>query len=169
MKVAMKSYFRRNLSVPMKAELRKNLKQNQDESVTDFSQRCKHAEKLIWEDMTNKDTEALFERDVLLTFLIGLREDLQLKVMQSDGSNLEDFLKIALQVELAATKGHDQEFVKTEDSYLGLDLMDYINDDDNDQDEHDDDLVSDEIKHEESEDSEDHSCTQCDMPFKVSF
>ena len=42
---------------------------------------------------------AAFERDVLLTFLIGLRDELQRKVMQSEGSSLEDFLQEAISLE----------------------------------------------------------------------
>ena len=42
---------------------------------------------------------AAFERDVLLTFLIGLRDELQRKLMQSEGSSLDDFLQEAISLE----------------------------------------------------------------------
>ena len=42
---------------------------------------------------------AAFERDVLLTFLIGLRDELQRKLMQSEGSSLDDFLQEAIFLE----------------------------------------------------------------------
>ena len=80
----------------MKAQLRKSLKQNKNESVKEFCDRCKEAEQLIFDQQIQ---DVAFERDLLLTFLIGLREELQLKVMQSEGSSLSDFLQAAIKIE----------------------------------------------------------------------
>ena len=96
LKKAMKAKFKKKMTIQMKAQLRKSLKQNQNESVKEFCDRCKEAEQLICDQQIQ---DAAFERDFLLTFLIGLREDLQLKVMQSEGSSLSDFFQAAIKVE----------------------------------------------------------------------
>ena len=92
----MKAKFKKKMSIQMKAQLRKSLKQNQNESVKEFCDRCKEAEQLIFDQQIQ---DVAFERDLLLTFLIGLREELQLKVMQSEGSSLSDFLQAAIKIE----------------------------------------------------------------------
>ena len=92
----MKAKFKKKMSIQMKAQLRKSLKQNQNESVKEFCDRCKEAEQLICDQQIQ---DAAFERDLLMTFLIGLREELQLKVMQSEGSSLSDFLQAAIKIE----------------------------------------------------------------------
>ena len=96
LKKAMKAKFKKKMSIQMKAQLRKSLKQNQNESVKEFCDRCKEAEQLIFDQQIQ---DVAFERDLLLTFLIGLREELQLKVMQSEGSSLSDFLQAAIKIE----------------------------------------------------------------------
>ena len=96
LKKAMKAKFKKKMSIQMKAQLRKSLKQNQNESVKEFCDRCKEAEQLICDQQIQ---DAAFERDLLLTFLIGLREELQLRVMQSEGSSLSDFLQAAIKIE----------------------------------------------------------------------
>lgn len=116
LKLAMMVKFRSgSISIQLKAELRKSLKQNEGESSQDFYSRCADAEKLICDE---KIDEPCFERDVLLTFLIGLREDLQMKVMQSQGSSLNDFLQAAIKVEtnsFSAVKTEDLQFSEESD------------------------------------------------------
>ena len=68
LKEVMKSKFQRIMTIQMKAELRKSLRQDAQETASNFYNRCNEAEKLICDAETDN---AAFERDVLLTFLIG--------------------------------------------------------------------------------------------------
>ena len=72
---------------------------------------------------------AAFERDVLLTFLIGLRDELQRKVMQSEGSSLNDFLQEAISLE--GTSGSDVK-LELSDGDAFDDIDDFIPDEDDD-------------------------------------
>ena len=175
LKMAMKAKFMGKMTIQMKAELRKNLKQTVEESVNDFYARCKEAETLICDELM----DTAFERDVLLTFLIGLREDLQLKVMASEAScDYNDFLKLAIKMEtnsnvLDDDQDDDQddnagdEDIKTEqpEGFEGLDLD--LDDEDEEDNEDTKDLLnlikSEEISNEETE----HKCTHCDIAFKT--
>ena len=117
----MKAKFKGKMTIQMKAQLRKSLKQIQEESVQDFYNRCKEAEKLICDEQIH---DAAFERDCLLTFLIGLREELQLRVMQSEGSSLSDFLQAAIKVE-----NNEDEPTKVKSEFFGDEDDDNVQDD----------------------------------------
>ena len=77
---------------------------------------------------------AAFERDVLLTFLIGLRDELQRKVMQSEGSSLDDFLQEAISLE--GTSGSDVKLELSDGDDFD-DIDDFIPDEDDDEDDQD--------------------------------
>ena len=168
LKMAMKAKFMGKMTIQMKAELRKNLKQSLEESVNDFYDRCKEAEKLICDELL----DTAFERDVLLTFLIGLREDLQLKVMASEAScDLNDFLKLAIKMETNNKGDQDDQDndnagddIKPELSdFEGLDPMELDEEDDDNDDTKD---LLNLIKSEEIAETE-HKCTHCDIAFKT--
>ena len=60
--------FGTKLGIKEKVEIRKNLQQNQTESVEDFYDRCVHAQYLVSNDVRDET----FDREVLLHFLVGL-------------------------------------------------------------------------------------------------
>ena len=63
----MKAKFKKKMSIQMKAQLRKSLKQNQNESVKEFCDRCKEAEQLIC-DQQIQDTGELSVSRIFLKF-----------------------------------------------------------------------------------------------------
>ena len=172
LKKAMKAKFKGKMTIQMKAELRKSLKQNQEESVREFYGRCKDAETMICDDQV---LDVAFERDVLLTFLIGLREELQLRVMASEGSCLNDFLESAIKIESNENEDMETDDVKIKPEFFkdensndeNEDLDDYLNDKDFIPDDTGEEMEDNNVKKEqESEDSK-HFCTECEMPFKT--
>ena len=60
--------FGTKLGIKEKVEIRKNLQQNETESVEDFYDRCVHAQYLVSNDFKDET----FDREVLLHFLVGL-------------------------------------------------------------------------------------------------
>ena len=79
---------------------------------------------------------AAFERDVLLTFLIGLRDELQRKVMQSEGSSLDDFLQEAISLESTSGSGPGVKLELSDGDDFD-DIDDFIPDEDDDEDDQD--------------------------------
>ena len=79
---------------------------------------------------------AAFERDVLLTFLIGLQDELQRKVMQSEGSSLDDFLQEAISLEGTSGSGSGVKLELSDGDDFD-DIDDFIPDEDDDEDDQD--------------------------------
>ena len=96
LKILMISTFSSKISIKHKIQLRNSLVQEEDENVEEFYDRCKAGLTSIHDD---KFSDLLHERDLLVTFLHGLKSDLQEIVMKSDANNLEAFLEAAIKVE----------------------------------------------------------------------
>lgn len=100
------------LSVRQKVNIRQSLRQQPEENISDFAQRCVLAQYAITEDHSSLKDPA-FERDVLLNFLLGMKHSLQGKVIASNERTLDGFLKEAIK-----TETEDKVIVKEEDSDL---------------------------------------------------
>ena len=110
--------FKRNLSVQEKVELRRNLKQHIGESCQDFLNRCKKCQFLICDD----DLEFITERDILINYLLGLREDYYELVIQNDHLNtLEGFFLETLKLEALTVIKEEEpdDLIKNEDHENG--------------------------------------------------
>ena len=75
--------FGTKLGIKEKVEIRKNLQQNQSESVENFYDRCVHAQYLVSNDIKDET----FDREVLLHFLVGLIPSIRDLVLSQDNSN----------------------------------------------------------------------------------
>ena len=94
--------FHSVLSVKEKVNIRQSLKQNPEESVEDFLDRCTCAQYAITDDadgIISNPVEAGFERDILLNFLLGMNQELQCHVISSNERSLEGFFNVALKIE----------------------------------------------------------------------
>ena len=90
-------YYKLDLNVRQKVELRKGHKQGLEESVQDFLNRCKKCQFLICDDDLEAATQ---ERDILINFLYGLNEDYYENLIIIDNlSSLEAFFVEALKLE----------------------------------------------------------------------
>ena len=96
LKILMISAFSPKISIKHKIQLRNSLVQEEEENVEEFYERCKTGLTSIHDD---KFSDLLDERDLLVTFLHGLKSDLQEIVMKSDANNLDAFLEAAIKVE----------------------------------------------------------------------
>ena len=96
LKISMISNFTPKVSVKHKIQLRNSLVQEEAENVEEFYERCKTVLTSIHDD---KFSELLNERDLLMTFLHGLKSDLQEIVMKSDANSLDAVLEAAIKVE----------------------------------------------------------------------
>ena len=72
MKEKLYQQFKSKLNIWEKVELRKNLIQLEDESIKDFFHRCVTCQYVICDDYT----ETVFERDIMINFLLGMRKDI---------------------------------------------------------------------------------------------
>ena len=80
--------------------IRQSLKQNPEENVEDFLDRCTYAQYAITDGVVQQETEvAGFERDILLNFLLGMNQELQSYVISSNERSLEGFFSVALKIE----------------------------------------------------------------------
>ena len=91
LKNLMFSEFPVKLSIRDKVELRKNLQQQDSESIDEFYQRCIQVQYLVSDD--NRDVG--FEREVLLHFLVGLAPFIRDLVLASKCSNTNEYVKEA--------------------------------------------------------------------------
>ena len=99
--------FHSVLSVREKVNIRQSLKQNPDENVENFLDRCTCAQYAITDEIipngspciSNHSEAAGFERDVLLNFLLGMSQELQSHVISSNERSLEGFFSVALKIE----------------------------------------------------------------------
>ena len=91
MKALLLNSFSPKLSITEKVEVRKQLQQNNEESIDDFYERCVQAQYLVTDDI--KDVS--FDREVLLHFLIGLSPDIREIVLASRCSNAKEFIQEA--------------------------------------------------------------------------
>ncbi len=86
------------LKIREKVELRKSLVQITGETVKEYIERCEQAQFYISDDLV----DVTFEREVLLNFLLGLRQDLRDEIFKNssaEANSLEDFLAAAVEAE----------------------------------------------------------------------
>ena len=91
LKQLMMQEFSSRLSIKEKVLVRKNLQQQQLETIDDFYQRCVQAQYLVADDIR----DASFDREVLLHFLIGLIPDVRDLVLASECSSPENYISEA--------------------------------------------------------------------------
>lgn len=88
--------FRSQLSVREKVELRRGLQQQTYESCQDFLNRCTRCQFLVCDDVMDH----VFERDILINFLLGLREEFYEALIEMDNlQTLESFFCEAVKLE----------------------------------------------------------------------
>ena len=83
--------FSVKLSIKEKVELRKNLKQEVAEEIDEFYHRCLQAQYLVSDDVR----DVAFEREVLLSFLLGLVPNIQEMVLTADCNSADEFVSEA--------------------------------------------------------------------------
>ena len=88
--------FQPKLTTRNKVELRQSLIQNAAENVQQFFNRCKCAQIQLCDQFYS---EVLDERELLLTFINGLRSELQDIVIRSEVKSLDSCLEAAIKVE----------------------------------------------------------------------
>ena len=91
LKIIMAKQFSMKLSIREKVEVRKKLKQQNTECISDFYKRCEIAQYLVSDDIQ----DVAFEREILLNFLIGLLPSIRDLVLASKCSNTSDFINEA--------------------------------------------------------------------------
>ena len=95
-----KCAFGVQLSVRQKVNIRQSLRQHPEENIRDFAERCILAQHAITdEDDHSSLKDPAFERDVLLNFLLGMKQSLQGKVISSNERTLVGFLQEAIKTE----------------------------------------------------------------------
>ncbi len=99
----LKAAFSPSLSVRQKVQLRKSLRQRESESSKEFLQRCTNAQFAITDDLW-KPEDADFQREVLLNFLLGMREEFQDQVISSDNVTTDGYLLAAMEAEKSFKK-----------------------------------------------------------------
>ena len=90
------SQYGARLKIRQKVNLRKSLRQKESESCQDFLNRCKRAQFLLTDD----SIDYVFDRDILINFLLGLRPEFHENILQNDSlDSLESFFVEALKLE----------------------------------------------------------------------
>ena len=114
--------FPPKLSIKEKIELRHSLIQNETENVQQFFNRCKSVQVQLCDQFFS---EVLYERELLLNFLIGLKADLQEIVLKSDVKTLSAFLDAAIKVETvhASLKTEVMDELEQEDLEAAFDFL----------------------------------------------
>ena len=89
--------FRCQLTLLEKIELRRYLHQEETESAQEFHDRCIKGQFMLCDDRE----DLVFERDILINFISGLREDIYNRVIQLDNisSSLQMCLKKVIEIE----------------------------------------------------------------------
>ena len=88
--------FKCELSLKEKIDLRKHLIQQENENCIEFHKRCVKYQFLLWDDQQN----SVFERDILISFVCGLKENIYEKLMiEEEFSALDTCVKIATKIE----------------------------------------------------------------------
>ena len=89
-------HFKCKLTLKEKIELRRHLLQRENESCKEFYARC-----VKWQFFLNDDQiDSVFERDILINFVSGLREEIYQKLVFDNGiSNLDYCLNLATKIE----------------------------------------------------------------------
>ncbi len=89
------------LSLRDKIDLRKSLKQSKKESVRTFYKRCRSAQEIISDELDPPEGP-VFEKYVLLNFVLGLRKDYQEAVIEAGeaaANDLDSYVEAAVRVE----------------------------------------------------------------------
>ena len=104
--------YKCHLNLREKIELRRYLYQEENESVQQFYDRCTKAQYMLCDD----NADFVYNRDILISFVSGLKEDIYEKVTQMEIlSNLELCLKFAIEIEYGNDISYDNVVVKPED------------------------------------------------------
>jgi hypothetical protein len=90
--------FTTDMTVRDKVKIRQSLRQKANERVQEFLDRCTYAQYAITDDSLQSNAAA-FERDVLLNFLLGMKQDIQGVVVACNERTLDGFAKVALDAE----------------------------------------------------------------------
>ena len=105
--------YRCQLTLREKIELRRYLHQEQNESVQQFHDRCTKAQFMLCDDKE----DLVFERDILINFICGLREDIYNKVIQIDNlsSSLQLYLKKSINIERDRDRNNEKSNIEQEE------------------------------------------------------
>ena len=107
------------LSVKEKVNIRQSLKQNPEENVENFLERCTYAQYAITDGIVQQETEvAGFERDILLNFLLGMNQELQSYVISSNERSLKGFFSVALKVEEEKIRENENAYTNNKNEIL---------------------------------------------------
>ena len=88
--------FKSKLCLKEKIDLRKNLMQRKNENCLEFRKRCVKYQFLLCDDQE----DSIFERDILINFVCGLKDDIYYKVILNENiSKLDICVKIATDIE----------------------------------------------------------------------
>ena len=115
--------FNKKVSIKEKIDLRQTLIQNETENVQQFFERCKSVQILLCDRFYS---EILYERELLLNFLIGLKSDLQDIVLKSDAKTLSAFLEAAIKVETVHTTLKNEVIDEIDQDDLDANLEDFL-------------------------------------------
>ena len=113
LKNSLLSKFKCKLSLKDKIDLRRYLIQHENENCKQFHFRCEKWQFLLCDDKKDK----VFERDILINFVSGLKEDIYQKLVHdSNISDLETCVKLAIEIEQVVFQSvyNDGENVKVE-------------------------------------------------------
>jgi hypothetical protein len=106
-KPIMHNHFAAKLNIKEKIELRKSLTQKPSENVQQFFERCKKVQGLICDHFV---IEVLYERDILINFLLGLKKEIRDIVIKSESTSLISFVEAAIKVENVQESMKAEEF-----------------------------------------------------------
>ena len=104
--------YKCHLLLREKIELRRYLNQGETESVQQFYDRCTKAQYMLCDD----NSDFVFNRDILISFVSGLKEDIYQKITQMEIlSNLDLCLKFAIEIEIGNDISNHVVVVKPEE------------------------------------------------------
>ena len=110
--------FKCKLSLKDKIDLRRYLIQHENESCKQFHSRCEKWQLLLCDDQI----ESVFERDILINFVSGLKEEIYQKLVHdSNISDLETCVKLAIEIEQVIFQS---EYIDEEDVKVEVDIKD---------------------------------------------
>ena len=112
-------HYKCQLTLKEKIELRRYLIQAEDESISEYHDRCIKAQYML----CNDNADLVLERDIILNFISGVREDIyQIIIRIEPLATLDLCLKHAQEIEqLLKLNDTDKENVTDDKNYISLD------------------------------------------------
>ena len=114
--------FKSKLTLIEKINLRRHLKQRENESCEQFHARCVKWQFLLFDDQV----DSVFEKDILINFVSGLKEDIYNKlVLEENISDLNFCVKLAIQIEQDTFEDKKPNIIHEEISDKEISDLDY--------------------------------------------